>query len=145
MRQIEAVTGEIVDSAIKLHKRLGPGLLESVYEVLLAKELTQRGLTVERQKVIKFEFDGIAFEEGLRVDLLVEGCVVIELKSVEQLAPVHWRQLLTYLRLLDLRIGFLINFGAPTIKQGLKRVVNGYDRSPFAASRDTPLSPPDDQ
>jgi GxxExxY protein len=133
MRDIDDITGEIVDAAIKLHMRLGPGLLESVYEMVLAKELERRGLKVERQKPISFEFDGLRFEDGFRVDLLVEGVVVVELKSVEKLAPVHGKQILTYLRLLNLPVGLLINFGAATLKEGLQRVVNHYQ--PSASSR----------
>ena len=129
MTEIDDITGEIVDAAYKLHTRLGPGLLESVYEVVLAKELERRGLKVERQKSVPFEFDGMRFEEGFRADLLVEGVVVVELKSVENLAPVHSKQLLTYLRLLNLTTGLLINFGAATLKEGLHRVVNGYKPS----------------
>ncbi len=104
--------------------RLGPGLLESVYEVVLAHELEKRGLKVERQKPVPIEFEGIRFDEGFRADLIVEECIVVELKSVEQLSPVHSKQLLTYLRLLDYRLGLLINFGAPVIKEGIRRVVN---------------------
>ena len=126
MKPINDVTGLIVDSAYKLHKQLGPGLLESVYEALLARRLQAQGLSVERQKAISFEFDGILFEEGFRVDLLVEGLVVVEIKSVEKLAPVHSKQLLTYLKLLKLEAGLLINFGAPTMKEGLHRIVNNY-------------------
>ena len=126
MRDIDQITGEIIDAAFKLHARLGPGLLESVYSILLTRSLQLRGLTVEREKEVSFEFDGVRFEEGLRLDLLVENRVVVELKSVERLAPVHSKQILTYLRLLDLRVGLLINFGAPTLKEGLQRVVNAY-------------------
>ncbi len=112
---------------------MGPGLLESVYEAVLAGMLQKRGLEVARQKIISFEFDGMIFNEGLRVDLLIENCLVIELKSVEKLAPVHKKQLLTYLRLMHLPIGLLINFGAPTFKEGIQRIVNNH--SNFAASR----------
>jgi GxxExxY protein len=129
MRDIDDITGEIVDAAFKLHTRLGPGLLESVYEMVLAKELERRGLKVERQKPVSFEFDGLRFEEGFRVDLLVEGIVVVELKSVEKSAPVHGKQVLTYLRLLNLPVGLLINFGAATLKEGLQRIVNNYQPS----------------
>lgn len=121
----EAVSAVVVDSAFQLHRGLGPGLLESVYETLLARILERRGLQVERQKIIAFTFDGIQFDEGLRVDILVEGVLVIELKSVERLAPVHSKQLLTYLRLLNLPLGLLLNFGSPTFKEGVKRIVNG--------------------
>ncbi|MCZ7587227.1 MAG: GxxExxY protein [Deltaproteobacteria bacterium] len=125
-KDLEEVTGEIVDAAVNLHKRLGPGLLESVYETVLAKELERRGLKVERQKVVTFEFEGMRFDEGLKLDLLVEDAVVVELKSVEALAPVHSKQTLTYLRLLNLQVGLLINFGAARLKDGLRRIVNGY-------------------
>ena len=134
-REIDEITGQIVDGAYKLHTRLGPGLLESVYEMVLGRELERRGLAVERQKAVSFEFDGMHFEDGLRVDLLVEGIVVVELKSVEQLAPVHPKQVLTYLRLLNLSVGLLINFGAATLKEGLHRIVNNYVPSPSATPR----------
>jgi GxxExxY protein len=126
MRGLNQITGEIVRQSFDLHNRLGPGLLESVYEAVLARMLERRGFAVERQKSVPFEFDGLRFDDGLRVDLLVEGAVVVELKSVEKVAPVHTKQVLTYLRLLDLRVGLLINFGAPTLREGLKRVVNAY-------------------
>jgi len=135
-REMDDVTGQIVDAAYKLHTRLGPGLLESVYEMVLARELERRGLRVERQKAVSFEFDGMRFEDGFRVDLLVEGVVVVELKSVENLAPVHSKQVLTYLRLLNLSVGLLINFGAATLKEGLHRIVNNY--TPSATSSASP-------
>lgn len=122
----DEVAREVVDAAMKVHMLIGPGLLESVYETLLARELESRGLLVERQKLVVFEYDGITFAEGLRVDLLVNGCVIVELKSIEKLAPVHSKQLLTYLRLLDMRVGLLINFGGATLKEGLRRIVNNY-------------------
>jgi GxxExxY protein len=124
-RTLDNITGEIVDAAYKLHRGLGPGLLESVYETVLARDLQRRGLQIERQKPISFEYDGLHFNEGLRVDLMVEAHVVIEIKSVVRLPPVHAKQVLTYLRLLNLPVGLLINFGAPTLKEGLHRIVNG--------------------
>jgi iron complex transport system substrate-binding protein len=127
MRDTNAITGEIVDAAYGIHRRLGPGLLESVYEALLARILTERGLAVERQKPVPFEFEGLRLDEGFRVDLLVEERVVVELKSAERTNPVHAKQVLTYLRLMNLPVGLLINFGAPTLKEGLKRVINGYE------------------
>lgn len=133
-RAIDDITGQIVDAAFKVHTSLGPGLLESVYEMVLAKELETRGLQTERQKPVSFEFDGLRFEDAFRVDLLVEGLVVVELKSVETLAPVHSKQLLTYLRLLHLSVGLLINFGAATLKEGLHRIVNNYTPSPSPSS-----------
>jgi iron complex transport system substrate-binding protein len=125
MRDLDEVTGEIVDTAYRLHTHLGPGLLESVYEAVLARRLEQRGFRVERQKPISFEFDGLHFDEGFRADLLVDGRVLIELKSIERLAPVHGKQVLTYLKLLDLPVGLLINFGAAHLRDGLQRIVNG--------------------
>lgn len=133
--EIDEITGQVVDAALKLHTRLGPGLLESVYELVLARELERRGLTVEKQKPVSFEFDGLQFNEAFRVDLLVEGSVVVELKSVETLTPVHSKQLLTYLRLLNLPVGLLLNFGAATMKEGLHRIVNNYTPTPSASPR----------
>ncbi len=114
----------VVDAALKAHQALGPGLLESVYEIVLAHELIKRGLRVKRQAPIAIEYDGITFEEGFRADLIVEGKVIVELKSVEQVQPVHKKQLLTYLRLADMRLGLLINFGSVLLKDGISRVVN---------------------
>ncbi len=127
MNDIERTAREIVDAAVKLHIRVGPGLLESVYETLLGKELARRGLLVERQKRISVRLDGIEFDRAFRIDLLVNGCVAVEIKSVDVLAAVHWKQLLTYLRLADLRLGLLINFSEVRLKDGLKRVANRYD------------------
>ena len=129
MRDLDEVTGIIVDAAVKVHQALGPGLLESVYEAVLSHELAKRGLKVERQKVVRFKYDGLVFDDGLRLDLLVEDRVVVELKSVEILLPVHSKQLLTYLRLLHQPVGLLINFGAATLKEGLHRIVNHYEPS----------------
>lgn len=128
----EEASAVVVDAAYHLHRDLGPGLIESVCEAVLAKVLTQRGLRVEPQKTVAFEYGGLRFDEGLRVDLLVERCLVVELKSVEAMAPVHAKQVLTYLRLLHLSLGLLINFGAATFKEGVKRIVNGH--ADFASS-----------
>ena len=122
--ELDDLTGIIIDEALQIHRELGPGLLESVYEVVLARALEGRGLKVERQKPVTFTYRNHVFEEGFRVDLLIESKVVIELKSVERLSAVHGKQLLTYLRLMKLPIGLLINFGAATLKEGLQRVVN---------------------
>ena len=135
-REIDEITGEMIDAAYKLHTGLGPGLLESVYEAVLARSLERRGLKVERQKAVAFDFDGMHFDEGLRVDLLVDDAVIVELKSVEKLAPVHWKQVLTYLRLLNLPVGLLVNFGGATLKEGLHSVVNGYVASTSASPRE---------
>ena len=115
----------VVDCAFKVHQKLGPGLLESVYEVALAYEIKKRGLSVERQMPIPVVYDELSFEEGFRADIIVAGSVILELKSVEQVQPVHKKQLLTYLRLTNRRLGYLINFGAELIKDGLSRVSNG--------------------
>jgi GxxExxY protein len=132
MSDINRITGEIVDAAYRVHSRLGPGLLEKVYEAILMRSLERRGLRVERQKPISFEFDGMRFDDAFCADLMVEEKVVVELKSVEKLAPVHHKQLLTYLRVLDLPIGLLINFGADRLTEGLHRIVNG--RAPSVES-----------
>ncbi|TVQ04766.1 MAG: GxxExxY protein [Planctomycetaceae bacterium] len=130
---VEEISAIVVDCAFHLHVDLGPGLLESVYEAVLARILAERGLRVERQKAVVFEYQGIRFDDGLRVDLLVNDCLIIELKSVEALKPLHSKQLLTYLRLLQMPLGLLINFGAPTFKEGCKRLVNNHQN--FASSR----------
>ena len=125
MGELERLATISVDCGFKIHSALGPGLLESVYEVLLADSLAGRGLSVERQKPIPITFNGRFFDEGFRADLLVEGRLLIELKSCERLVAVHGRQVLTYLRLLDLPLGLLMNFGGATFKEGVKRIVNG--------------------
>ena len=127
MSDLNAITGVIVDASIDIHRKLGPGLFESVYETVLAHCLARRGLVVARQVPIRFEYDGMTFDEGFRADLLVEGRVLVELKSVERNAPVHAKQVRTYLRLANLPIGLLINFGMPTLKDGLNRIMNGAD------------------
>ena len=133
MHQLDDITGAIIDAAVRIHRDLGSGLLESVYELVLAHELRRRGFRVERQRAVRIEYDGLLFEEGFRADLVVEERVVVELKSVESLAPPHSKKLLTYLRLMDLDVGLLINFGSTTLKEGLHRVVNGL--SPSASPR----------
>ena len=117
----------IVDCAFQVHKRLGPGLLETVYEVSLAHELKMRGLHTDRQVPIPVLYDDIRFDEGFRADIVVENSVILELKSVEAVHPVHKKQLLTYLRLADKRLGYLVNFGAELIKNGISRVANGVE------------------
>jgi iron complex transport system substrate-binding protein len=119
----------VIDAFIKIHCELEPRTLESVYETVLARDPARRGLVVERQKAVAFDYDGMHFEEGLQIDLLVNGCVVIELKSVEKLSPVHGKKLLTYLRLMRLPDGLLLNFGSTTLKEGLQRVVNNISPS----------------
>ncbi|HBT89339.1 GxxExxY protein [Desulfobacter sp.] len=132
-KDVEDVASIVVDTALQLHRDLGPGLLESVYEVVLAKMLEERSLKVERQKPVPIVYQEIEINEGFRLDLLVDCQLVVELKSVEQIHPVHPKQLLTYLRLMNLPLGLIINFGAPLLKDGLQRVVNKHTN--FASSR----------
>jgi len=115
----------IVDEAVRIHKALGPSLLEIVYEAVLARRLEKRGLIAERQKPVSIEFEGEHFDEGFRADLIVNGLVIIELESVEKVSSVHKKQLLTYLRLTDLKVGYLLNFGDVLMKDGIRRIVNG--------------------
>ena len=123
----EEIATQVIDGAIKIHRGLGPGLLESVYEALLAQELQKRGLKVERQKPIPIVFEGKTFDEGFRADLWIEPGLIVELKSLETLAPVHLKQMLTYLRMTEKPLGLLINFGEELLKTGLRRVVNNPD------------------
>ena len=115
----------IIDTAVNLHINLGSGLLESVYEVILMKLLTKKGLSVQRQVSIPLEYEGEHFDEGFRVDLFVEGKVIIELKSVEKTTEDHKKQLLTYLKLTNTKLGYILNFGADLMKNGIIRTVNG--------------------
>ncbi len=124
-RDKEELSKIVVDCAYKMQFEIGPGLLESVYEAVLEKLLLERGLRVTRQQAIPIEVMGLSINEGFRADLIVEDTLLIELKSVEKLAPVHSKQVLTYLRLLNLQLGLVINFGAATFKEGCKRIVNG--------------------
>lgn len=124
--ELESLAREVIDCAYRIHCELGPGLLETVYEAVFAKRLAAKGLRVERQKAVPFRFDDIDFDEGFRADLLVEGRLLVELKSTERLAPVHGKQVLTYLRLLNLPLGLLINFGGATFKEGIRRIVNNH-------------------
>jgi len=121
----------IVQAAFDLHKEAGPGLLESVYEVLLADILRSENLFVERQKPIPISFRGKQFDEGFRADLVVEGLVLVELKSLETLARVHRKQVLTYLRFSHLKLGILINFGGELLKGNIERLVNGLEEPSF--------------
>jgi GxxExxY protein len=123
---IEDLSAIVVDCGYKLHVEAGPGLLESVYEVVLAKMLRDHGLSVKRQVAIPIRLMGMTFEEGFRADIIVEDRLLVELKSVENLLPVHSKQVLTYLRLLKFSLGLLINFGAPVFKDGCKRIVNQH-------------------
>jgi GxxExxY protein len=116
----------VVDTAIRLHRDLGPGLLESVYETIMARLLEKTGLHVRRQVGVPIVFAGERFDEGFRADLIVEDKVILEIKSVEKLHPVHSKQLLTYLKLTNMKLGYVLNFGAELMKEGINRVINGY-------------------
>jgi GxxExxY protein len=125
------LTGKIVDAAFHIHSDLGPGLLETAYEAILDHELRNRGHAVRRHEPVAIRYSGLVIDVGFRADLIVEDRVCVELKSVEKLAPVHSKQLLTYLKLLDYRVGLLLNFGAPLIKEGIVRIINS---KPFRGS-----------
>ncbi len=115
----------IVDCAVRLHKELGPGLLETVYEVLLARMLEETGLMVKRQVSVPIEFRGVRFDEGFRADMIVEGKVIVELKSVDHINKAHKKQVLTYLKLTGMKLGYLLNFGEELMKDGIARILNG--------------------
>ncbi len=115
----------IVDTALLVHKEIGPGLLETVYEVILSYELERSGLSVKRQLSVPIEYKGIKFDEGFRMDILVENKVIIELKSVESVSKAHKKQVLTYLRLTGNKLGYLLNFGEALMKDGISRIING--------------------
>ncbi|MBB3878470.1 GxxExxY protein [Sphingomonas pseudosanguinis] len=133
MREIDLVSGDVVDVALRLHRELGPGLLESVYEIVLAARLAAMGYPVARQRSIDIEFEGVRIEGAFKIDLLVDERLVVEIKSVERLAPVHAKQLLTYLRLTGQPVGLLINFGGETLREGIRRLVNNHVPSASSA------------
>jgi len=133
VRDIDLISGDVLDAAIQLHRELGPGLLESVYETILAAQLERRGYRVARQHPVDIEFDGMRFEAAFRIDILVDERLIIEIKSVDQLHASHAKQVLTYLRLTKQPVGLLINFGGATLKEGFRRLVN--DHHPSASLR----------
>ena len=124
MSDIESIATQIVDSAVKVHKALGPGLLESAYQACLAFELRKRGVFVECEVIQPIKYDGHVIDAGYRVDMLVEDCIIIENKCVEKILPIHMAQILTYLKLRDCKLGFIINWHASLLKDGIKRVAN---------------------
>ncbi len=126
MRPIDEISSEVIGTSMAIHREIGPGLLESVYEAVLARKLTRLGYEVEQQKPLGFAYEDMEFPAAFKVDLLVAGRLIVELKSIDRLQPVHSKQLLTYLRLMKLPVGLLINFGCETLKEGIKRVVNNY-------------------
>jgi GxxExxY protein len=117
----------LLEAAIQIHRELGPGLLETVYEVVLARDLSDRGLMVQRQVPVPIVFKGIRFDEGFRADIIIENKVLLELKSVERIVPAHKKQVQTYLRLTGLKLGYLLNFGEAVLKSGITRCVNGLE------------------
>lgn len=123
---VNAITGDILDACIKIHNELGPGLFESVYEEVLFYELTKRSLPVQRQKGIPVIYDNIKFEDGFRADLVVNGLVIVEIKSVDLLSPVHYKQLHTYLKLLNIKDGVLVNFNVNLLKDGFHRIFSNH-------------------
>ena len=127
MINVNAITGDILDASMEVHRTLGPGLLESVYEKALKRELEIRGHKVESQIPVDVKYKGVCVANDLRLDLIVDDCVIVELKSVEELRDVHYKQLLTYLRLLDKRVGILVNFNVSLLKDGFHRIMNGYE------------------
>ncbi|MEC3949954.1 GxxExxY protein [Sphingobium sp. HWE2-09] len=133
MAEIDRISGDVLNLALRVHRELGPGLLESVYEMILAAKLAAMGYAVERQCPVDVEYDGLRFDAAFRIDLLVDGTLLVEIKSVEQLNAAHAKQLLTYLRLTKQPVGLLINFGGATLNEGVKRIVNDY--VPSASSR----------
>jgi GxxExxY protein len=126
VRDLEEISGDVLDCAVQLHRDLGPGLLESVYEAILAAMLVEKGYRIETQRSVEIRYKNLVIPSVLRVDMLVDSALLVELKSVEQILPVHAKQVKTYLRLMDLTSGLLINFGGEMIKGNVRRIVNGY-------------------
>ena len=125
-KSIDELSSAVIEEAIGIHRELGPGLFETVYETILAGRLEMRGLRADRQVPVPIEFDGHAFGAAFKIDILVENCLILEIKSVEQLSKAHAKQLLTYLRLGNQPVGLLLNFSAPTMRDGIRRMVNNY-------------------
>lgn len=126
MNVIDQISADVVDEAVRIHRELGPGLLESVYETVLGGALQRRGHVVARQVPVAIAYDGMQFEGAFRIDLLVDDTLVVEIKAVETLTKAHAKQLLTYLRLLKQPVGLLLNFSGATMKEGIRRLVNDY-------------------
>ena len=136
------ITGQIIDAAIKVHTALGPGLLESAYEVCLTHELRQRGMKVQAQVVLQIQYNRLNLDAGYRIDLLVEDIVIVELKAVEEMLPLYDAQILSYLRLRRLEVGLLINFNVVKLKEGLRRIVNNYSGPSPRSSAPSAVTPP---
>lgn len=129
------LSNAVIAAAIEIHRATGPGIMESAYEAMLAHRLLKKGFKVERQVVVPINFDGIKLDEGFRIDLLIEETLVVEIKSIQCLLPVHTKQVLTYLRMMHRPLGLILNFGCPTLKEGIKRVVNDLPSSASALIR----------
>jgi len=132
MKDIDSISGDVIDISLRLHRELGPGLLEVVYETVLAARLAEMGYEVSRQVAVPIEFEGLRFDAAFRIDLLIDRRLIVEIKSVERFNPAHAKQLLTYLRLMGQPVGLLLNFGGETLKEGIRRLVNNH----------TPSAPP---
>lgn len=147
MNKVDVVSGQIVGGAIRVHKKFGPGLFESVYTPCLAHELVAQGLQVEQQRPLSIQHDGMTIHRAYVLDMLVEGLVIVEVKSVAHLAPIHTAQLLTYLRLTGLEVGLIINFNVTKLIDGVKRVVNNYqeEEKHDMPSLNSPAARPDKQ
>lgn len=128
MSSIDVISGAVVNECIRVHRELEPGLLESVYEAVLAAALGRLGHKVDRQLPVDIHYDGLSLPAAFRIDLLIDNALVLEIKSVERLSNLHAKQLLTYLRLTGLEVGLLLNFSGETMKEGIRRVVNNYER-----------------
>lgn len=133
--ELEEIVTIVIDCGFRTHKGLGPGLLESAYQAVLVEMLRRKGLSVQEERIIPIVFEDMTIDRGFRADIVVEGELLIELKSVERLAPVHGKQVLTYLRLANLPLGLLMNFGGETFKEGLRRITNAYNDSDTAYRR----------
>jgi GxxExxY protein len=128
-KDIDQISGDVIDVALRLHRELGSGLLESVYETVLAAKLSEIGYTVDRQQSVDIEFEGLRFEGAFKIDLVIDGRLLVEIKSVERLNAAHAKQLLTYLKLTRRPVGLLINFGGATLMEGVRRLVNDHKSS----------------
>jgi GxxExxY protein len=126
VNSVDELASIVVDAGFQIHNEIGPGLLESAYEAILAHMLASHGLVVERQKVIPIKFRELVIDQGFRADIVVNGCLLVELKSAEALQPVHGKQVLTYLKLMKMPLGLLINFNVPMFRKGVRRIANGH-------------------
>lgn len=138
---VDELTAIVIDEAVQIHREIGPGLFESVYETILAGRLEARGLLVQRQMIVPLEYEGVWFEQAFKIDLLVERTLILEIKSVDQLLKAHAKQLLTYLRLMKQPVGLLLNFSGETMREGIRRLVNNHSVRDLSATP-LPSAPP---